>query len=193
MLLCPYSYAQITFQKTYGSGGEIFNASLQTADHGFIFVGSTLSKGAWNSDVLVVKIDSVGNQQWSKTYGDTGNDYGNFIVQNQSSNGFVISGYTVSFGAPQGSTYVVKIDSIGNVIWSNIYATLLGSSSNCIVKTSDGGYISTGEINTGNPGNPNSQIYLLKIDSIGNVDWAKSYGGVDFDQSNYLHQTFDGG
>jgi hypothetical protein len=102
---------------TYGGpnndGGDCV---LQTKDGGFILSGNTSSYGNLNpgyGDVYIVKTDSLGNVVWASTYGGTDNEEGLQITES-TDNGFIISGYTNSFGNGQEDVFLVKIDSAGN-------------------------------------------------------------------------------
>lgn len=115
----------------------------QTTDGGYVLTGYTASSGAGLDDMLLVKTDSLGNQQWLKTFGGTGRDYGQ-SVQQTLDGGYIVVGYTLSYGAGGDDLWLVKADLNGNQEW---YITYGGSSSDvgyCISKTTDGGYIITG-------------------------------------------------
>ena len=73
----------------------------------------------------MVKTDSAGTMQWNKTYGGTGNDLGNSIVQT-TDGGYAIAGYTNSVGAGGNDVYLVKTDSHGNMQWNKTYGAEQG-------------------------------------------------------------------
>lgn len=103
------------WSKTYGGTRNDYGLSvIQTSDGGYAIAGYTDSSGAGDYDVYLVKADSSGNAQWSKTYGGTGLDIGDSVVQS-SDGGYVIVGYTSSFGAGGTDVYLVKTDSSGNL------------------------------------------------------------------------------
>jgi hypothetical protein len=116
-----YSFGQVTFQKTYGGSGEEYGSSIQlTSDGGYIATGQTSSFGAGSYDVYLVKSDSLGNVQWSKTYGGAGNDEANSVIQTADGS-YVVVGESKSFGANDYDLYIIKTDSAGNLIWSKTY------------------------------------------------------------------------
>jgi hypothetical protein len=135
----------------------------------------------------LIKTDAVGNISWTKTYGGTTNQ-GGLSVQQTSDMGYIISGYCC--GA-YGDIYLVKTDSIGDLLWSKTYHGSIYESGAFIQQTTDEGYIITGATNSFGAGN--SDIYLLKIDSVGDTLWTKTYGGANIDLGNQVQQTSDGG
>lgn len=84
-----------------------------TTDKGFVVVGSTGSFGAGGEDVYLTKLDSSGNLLWSKTYGGTFYDNA-YSIQQTSDSGFIMTGYTSSFGAGSMDVYLIKTDKNGN-------------------------------------------------------------------------------
>ena len=97
--------------------------SILTKDNGFIVLAQTHSYGSGSGDIWVVKLDSLGNIIWDKTYGNENLDIASDI-STSNENGFIITGTTVSKKTNSIDGYVMKIDTIGNVIWSQIYGGL---------------------------------------------------------------------
>lgn len=115
----------------------------QTSDKGYIVTGYTASSGSGLDDLYLIKTDSLGNEIWSKTFGGSGRDYGNYVTE-MSNGGFIITGYTLSYGAGSEDLWLLKIDANGNKIWDTTYGGAQSDIGNCIKKTSDGGYIIAG-------------------------------------------------
>jgi arginine repressor len=136
-----------------------------------------------------VKLDSSGNVQWTKTIGGSYSDVANSIIQS-SDGGYVVAGWTESFGAGKTDIYVVKLDSAGNVVWAK---TIGGSSydfANSITQSSDGGYVVAGYTSSFGAG---GDIYIVKLDSDGNVVWTKTIGGSSEDVARSIIRSSDGG
>jgi hypothetical protein len=100
-----------TYGTTHGDGGC---AVQQTTDGGFIIAGWTLSLGAGDCDVYLVKTGADGGLLWARTYGGVAADDG-YWVQQTDDGGYVVSGYTRSYGAGSEDAYLLKTDSLGNV------------------------------------------------------------------------------
>jgi hypothetical protein len=145
-----------------------------------------------------LKLDANGNVQWQKTYGGTYDDYANSIQQT-SDGGYIVAGRTYSFGAGYADVWVLKLDASGNVQWQKTYGGTYDDYANSIQQTSDGGYIVAGVTKSFRAGN--ADVWVLKLDASGNVQWQKIYGYEpgDFipysrnDSANSIQQTSDGG
>jgi len=176
--------------KTFGGPGEDrFRELHQTADGGFILVSETLSFGEGNSDVYLVKTDSIGNLIWTKTYGGISSDYG-YSVRQTADGGYIIAGYTRSFGAEGTDVYVIKTDSSGNLDWTKSYGGSSDDYGYSIRQTTDGGYIIAGYTTSfGEAGD----VYLIRIDSNGDLIWSRTFGGSQTDHGWSVRQTIDGG
>ncbi len=186
LISAPPSYAQ--WAATYGgSGYDWANSIQQTSDGGYIVAGSTSSFGAGSNDVWVLKLDANGNVEWQKTYGSSRNE-GAFSIQQTSDGGYIVAGGTSSFGAGDYDFWVLKLDASGNVEWQKTYGGSDGEYAQSIQQTTDGGYIVAGYTNSFSAGN--YDFWVLKLDSGGNVEWQKTYGGGI---ARSIQQTSDGG
>ena len=123
ILLHSFSFGQIIFQKSYGGSlSEYSSAVRQTSDGGYIMAGTTSSYTAGSFDIYVVKTDSLGNVEWTKSFGGSGSDQA-ASIEEASDSGYLIIGNTTSFGAGGNDMYVIKIDPSGNMLWSKTYGT----------------------------------------------------------------------
>ena len=86
-----------------------------TSDHGFIIAGTTSSFGSGNTAIYLLKVDSNGTFQWSKAIGGIGIEWG-YSVKQTFDKGYVVAGYTNSFGNGGYDMYLVKTDSAGNTL-----------------------------------------------------------------------------
>jgi uncharacterized delta-60 repeat protein len=163
---------------------------IQSSDGGYVVAGYTSSFGAGGSDFYVVKLDSSGNVQWTKTIGGSYSDVANSIIQS-SDGGYVVAGWTASFGAGDDDIFVVKLDSSGNVVWAKTIGGSSWDEARSIIQSSDGGYVVAGETESFGAGD--DDIFVVKLDSSGNVVWAKTIGGSSYDFANSITQSSDGG
>jgi hypothetical protein len=176
---------QSTFAKAYGGSGHDISYSVQqTNDGGFIIAGWTNSFGAGGWDFLIIKTDTSGNIKWAKTYGGMFEDYAH-CIQQTSDEGFIVVGYKNDF-------YAIKIDSIGNIQWAKTYGKIeFFEYAYNIQHTNDNGFVLTGIKKSYELGT--KDVLLIKLDSEGNIKWAKIYEGKSDDESYSVQQTNDGG
>jgi hypothetical protein len=96
-----------------GTANEYTNSIIQTTDGGYAAVGASSSFGAGYRDFYVVKLNSIGTLQWSKTVGGTSWEEATSIIQT-TGGGYAVAGVTQSFGAGSYDMYIVKLDASGN-------------------------------------------------------------------------------
>ncbi len=183
--------AQTTFQKTIGGTADDIGYSIQlTSDGGYIVTGESNSFSGGEADVYLIRFDADGDTLWTKTYGGTDSDYGK-SVQQTADGGYIIAGYTNSFGAGYQDVYLIKTNASGDTSWTNVFGGAGGDYGYAVDQTSDGGYIVAGETNGFGAGNVD--IYLIRTNADGDTLWTKTYGGSGYELSNSVQQTADGG
>ena len=126
--------------------------------------------------------------EWSKTYGRAGND-GSYYVMQTSDGGYALAGFT-TVGANNRDFWLIKTDSSGTLQMSKTYGGNGIDDAYCVIETADGGYAMTGFTNSsGTAGNYDG--WLVKLDSLGNMQWNKTYGGATADDLYVVIQTVD--
>ena len=203
------STGALQWQKSYGgTDWDDAESIQQTNDGGYIFSGFS---GSTNGDVVgnhggfdywVVKLDGTGNIQWQKCYGGTNNE-GAYSIQQTNDGGYIVAGSSASndgdvAGNHGGGDYwIVKLDSTGTLQWQRCYGGTNDDEAFSIQQTTDGGYIVAGESNSNNidvTGNHGSYDYwIVKLDSVGILQWQKTYGGINSDAALCIEQANDGG
>ena len=175
-------------------GGNQSDVALwveQTTGGNYIVAGYTYSYGAGGSDAYLMKISSVGDTMWTRTYGGAQHDYFKSVKQSRDGN-YVALGTTRSFGLSHQDMYLVKVDNSGDTVWTRTYGTSNMEDAQEICQTHSGGYIMAGSIEY--PGGwTTNDFYLVKADGDGNLLWTRTYGGNQLDQAYSVVQTTDGG
>ena len=179
------------WEKTFGGRSHAEAYSIQqTTDGGYIVAGWTYSLGAGEKNVYIVKLNKNGNKVWEKTFGGWSNDVA-YSIQQTKDGGYIVAGWTESFGAGGRDVYIIKLDEDGNKIWEKIYGGSGDDWANSIQQTSDGRYIVAG--GTTSFGAGRRDVYVIKLDEYGNKIWEKTFGGWSDDVAYSIQQTKDGG
>jgi hypothetical protein len=190
------------WNKTYGgTGNEGANSLVATSDGGYALAGNTHDRDADFSDFWLVKTDAQGNMEWNQTYGGTGVDSASSLIAT-SDGGYAIAGTWNNSGGSDpnhadfwhGDFWLVKTDAFGNMEWNQTYGGTENEEAYALVATSDGGYALAGSMGfyyyyTGG----NLDFWLVKTDSLGNMQWNQTYGGESVDEAYSLVATSDGG
>ncbi len=193
-LLKTSSDGTLQWTKTFGgssvSNDDKANSVIQTNDGGFILVGDSKSFGAGNYDIFLIKVSSDGSLQWSKTFGGSDDDEG-YSVQQTNDGGFIITGFTYSFGAGGKDVFLLKTASDGTFQWSKTFGGTDDDFGQSILQINEGSFIIAGFTYSFGAGNFDG--YLLKTDSNGNLIWSRTFGGTGYDGFSSVQQTKDGG
>jgi hypothetical protein len=166
----------------------------QTNDEGYIITGYIHNPDS-GYQLWLLKTDSLGDTLWTRTYGGMESERG-FFLQQTDDNGYVITGYTSSFGVNGSELWLLKTDEQGDTLWTRRYGGRWTNIGRCIQETSDGGYVIAGvtTVDSTGAGDLWVGLWLLKTDTLGDTVWAHIYGGWDFDaEGYYVQETHDGG
>jgi hypothetical protein len=179
------------WDSTYGGRQEdCGNSVRQTADGGYVIVGYTASSGAGSSDVWLIKTDARGRRVWDRTFGGPDADDG-YSVEQTTDGGYVVAGWTASYGAGSHDVWLIKTDASGKEAWNKSFGNLGLDESYSVRQTTDGGYIVAG---TATPPDAGSRdVWLIRTDKAGKKVWSETFGGVHDDAGNSVLQTRDGG
>jgi hypothetical protein len=180
--------------------GGIIAIGLTTSDDGDItFNTSTILPAIW-----VIKIDSIGNKEWDKCFSgigfslNQGND-----IQNTPDGGFILNSYTnatngnIACTNGTAESWVAKLDDTGNVEWSHCYGGPGVEFGKTVRLTPDGGYLISSSTD-GAGGLVSNHIggtdcWIVKTDSLGNVEWDGTYGGTEAEVLTTAIPAPDGG
>jgi hypothetical protein len=179
------------WSKTYGGYNQDYAFSIQpTSDGGYIITGLTSSFGAGGDDVYLVKTDANGNAIWTRTFGGPYEDWGRSVKQTKDG-GYIIAGWTTSFGAGNRDVYLIKTDGNGNALWTKTFGGTNEERGYFVQQTPEEGYIVVGT--TWSFGAGGGDVYLIKTDANGNALWTRTYGGSGYDFCRSIQVTPDSG
>lgn len=204
---------EIRWDYSYNSDDvTYFNCIESTKDGGFILGGSKSPNGMTTyaiANYWILKIDSIGQFQWEKYYSGYSGDGLMKIVQTKDG-GYLLGGYSISDSAGSKTEntiggnglpdyWIIKTDSLGNIQWQNTIGSTANDYLRSVIQNEDGGYLLAGSSNGGISGDKtdtcrgNTDIWIIKIDSIGNPIWQKTIGGSGLDRITSMNQTSDKG
>ncbi len=174
--------------KVYDITSEQAVSVQQTTDHGYILTGfGDIS----NMQVFAMKTDSLGDSIWTGYYGSGGISHRGYAVEQTSDGNYILTGYTDNV-ITRFDLFLVKIDSLGDTLWTRCYGGLGYDEGRSIHRTTDGGYIVSGRKDSDTIPT-DFDIYLVKTDSLGDTLWTREYGGPGSENGYSVRQTFDGG
>jgi hypothetical protein len=192
---CVLIFAQpdTLWTRTYGGISTDYACCIQqTNDRGYIIVGATWPNGSEYRDIWLIKIDSVGNILWDTTYGGPESEVsGRAGVVQTDDGGYIITGYTRSFGQGSGDVWLLKTDSRGDTLWTRTYGGVNFDGGNAVTQTNDLGYVIVGATESFGAGG--YDVWLIKTDSLGDSIWTKTFGGPLHDGCGSVVQTSGGG
>jgi hypothetical protein len=183
--------ARTTFSETFGGIRRDRGINLlQTNDGGYAIVGYTASQGAGQEDVFLVRTDPHGQLLWSNTYGGAGTDNGWAVLETEDG-GFLITGFTNSFGAGQMDFYLVRTDAAGDMLWERTFGGPENDYGWAMAPTPDGGYALAGQTTSFGAGLEDG--YLVKVNAQGEEIWSQTFGGSQEDRLFSIDQGVGGG
>ncbi|AFL81145.1 hypothetical protein Aeqsu_1662 [Aequorivita sublithincola DSM 14238] len=205
----------IMWQNTIGGSGEDFLISVkQTSDGGYIvgsssdsnISGDKTENSRGDFDYWILKLNSSGAIVWQKTYGGAQPEFDTYVVPT-TDGGYFVSGYSDSDISGdktvptkgQRDYWPMKLDSSGAIVWQKSIGGSLVDRPQVGFQTADGGFIIGGSSTSGISGDKTeisrgeSDNWIVRLDSNGNIQWNKTFGGSDKDAFRNMAQTADGG
>lgn len=180
---------EVSWVKSFGGSRDDFARSvIQTSDGGFVAIGSTNSQGQ-GEDIFALKTDQNGNLIWSQALGGASEERG-FTVIETADQGLLIGGSTTSVGAGRRDAILYKLDSTGALQWSTVIGGDDNDNAFNILELADGSFLFTGTQFSFGAGS--HDLWVVKLDSGGQVLWAKTYGASTEDHCRTIIPTEDG-
>ena len=197
-LACLYKFDEFGIEQwhkeyNYGNGYDDVWGICQTNDNGYLLTGNAATDQG--EDYWMIKTDINGNEQWSKTFGGEDNDFAQTRNCFQTDDGgYIMCGYSYSFGAGRYDLWIVKTDSNGNMVWNKTYGENWDDVSWSFQKMDDGYIFCVSKnINYVGVGGDRDDIHLVKTDNNGNIEWVQIFGGPGIQIGQYVSRTSDGG
>lgn len=176
---------------TYGGFSDDMALALDmTSDGGFILAGGTQSYGSGGMDVYLIRTDKNGKDLWTRTFGGVFWDCG-YSVRETSDGGFIVAADTRSAGNGEQDAWLIRTDAGGNMLWNRTYGGAGIDIARSVRQMPDGGYAFAGM--TESYGNGGFDVYLVRTDDKGAMQWMKTFGGPKDDIARALEITADGG
>lgn len=181
----------VEWQAIY-SGDSAYEAFSiqQTSDREYVMYGNVFSRETESYDILVMKANEGGDMLWSRTYGAAEEDYA-FAAHELSDRGFIIAGYTASFGAGERDAWIIRMTEEGDIAWQKTYGGGDRDYVKSIQETTDNGFIAAG--GTSSFGAGYGDFWIIKLDRNGNADWQRAYGTDAHEEATSIRQSSDGG
>jgi hypothetical protein len=174
----------ILWQKAYNStlGDSDASSVVATSDGGFVIAGeyrSDITSSQTYSELWLFKINGDGALDWQKAYAGAGKGDIGYSLYQTSDQGFVVAGFTTSYGAAWAAVWVLKLDSQGDVVWQKAYGgggMAMFHEAYSVVQLSDGSFVVAGfSFDQFSPGQTGTGL-VLRLDSSGSVIWSRTYG-----------------
>lgn len=181
------------WDRTYGGSGEDVGYFVKEAqDGGYVSTGSSGSYGMGGERLWVLKTDIDGNKQWDCVLGGfvSSSGDGGWSVDVTNDGGYIVTGYTRSFGTGKKDLWLVKIDAEGGLRWDKTFGGLEDDVGMSVVHAADGGYVVAGR--TASFGAGGDDIWLLKVDDNGQEVWNITFGGEKDEAAFQVIELKDG-
>lgn len=202
---------EIEWQKTLGGQSLDEARSILETNNGDFVIAATsrsddgnLTNNSGYEDFWVIRLSASGDIVWNKVYGGSNSERA-YTIEERINGGFIVGGLSSSVDGdisahhgdenePDG--WIISIDENGVLEWEKSFGGTSYDRITSIKKTLDGGYIMAAETAATDgdvtvPIQGQSDAWLVKIDSEGNIQWQKSYGGAEVDYGTSVIQTDD--
>jgi len=185
-----------TTEKTWTWGAQeegIYRIEAQVRDGKHAGPNGMDDRRSANFEIIEMKLPPTGEisyVEFNRTFGGAGDD-GAYLVSPTSDGGYIISGHTTPNDSEFQDAWIIKTDAEGKEIWNKTFGGTGDEEAYSVRLTSDGGYILL--VGTSSFSQEDEDIWLIKTDAEGQVDWSKIFGGVNNDVGQSVQQTSDGG
>lgn len=184
---------EVLFERASSSSlGGFTDGAAVSADGGALFLGRDVHDIQTKHDAWMVREDAEGQVQWAKGFATPG--AGRFFLFDAAElddGSWIAVGTAGVFDFPPQAAWVVRLSAEGEVLWQSEYGGGIADTARSVAATSDGGFAVAGWTNSSGAGS--DDIWVMKLDSDGDVEWQKTFGGFDSDQAESIVELDDGG
>jgi len=181
----------IEWDEVFGENGpDIANSIIRTKDGGYAVAGFIWTIYSGKQDIWIIKLGENGNKEWEKTFDGDENDVAYSIIQTKDG-GYAIAASTGIKLWGEVNCWVIKLDAKGNMEWDNNFGGTGWDEIYSIIQTKDGSFITTGCVWSKGAGR--GDVRVAKLNKRGNLEWDKTFGGSENDETHSIVQTEDGG
>jgi len=175
-----------------GSGEDTAYFVRETEDGGYIVTGSAKSFGIGEERLWLLKTDSNGSRKWDRIFGGfvSSSGDGGWSLAETKDGGYIVAGYTKSYGAGGKDLWLIRTDHLGNRLWDKVFGGAKDDVGMSVLQTKDGGYIITGR--TASFGAGDDDMWLLKTSPQGILQWNVTIGGKKDDVGFQVIELADG-
>lgn len=192
------SGGDLVWSRTHGGRDyDRANAVVECREGGYAVAGHTQSFGAWyepephaKKDLWILRLDHDGEVLWERLFGAPNGSDGALSMRQCRDGGYIVCGFTSSYGAGSYDCLVLKLDGTGALQWSRTAGGPKFDQAHAVIETSCGRFIAAGE--TSSWGEGESDGYVLCYDRDGNLLWSRTYGGPSFDRIRSITETAEG-
>lgn len=189
-LIKTNEYGDTTWTKHYG--GYNWDSPvrvLEGTDSFYYLSGNTSSQGSGATDIFLMKVSQVGDSIWLKTYGGSGDESGNDLIECQDG-GFMIVGVTMSFASGIDAIYAIRTNLNGDTLWTNTYEKENVNDAFAVLQVETNGFLIAGT--TSATGGNIADCYVVRTNENGDTLWTKTYGGSMYNCIYSISKTADG-
>lgn len=193
------------WERTFNKDPDMPTQVIIDRDGNVISCGTTYNP-ATDTDFFLMKNDANGNRLWKKVFGGKYMDQA-LSMQQTADGGYILCGFTESYGDASGDIFLMKTDADGNRLWGKIFGGKREDWGHSVQQTRDGGYIICGDTASFGEGEadvpiigstksfrlPTTDLWLIKTDENGNMLWDKTFGGKNDEGGDSVQQITDGG
>jgi hypothetical protein len=190
---------RLLWERHFGGVDRDYSRDLiECSDGGFAIVGDNgdpYLAPTGERDLWLIRTDQGGDMLWEQTFGGSNNETGNSIIE-CSEGGFLLSGFTESYGAGDADMWLLRLNSIGTVLWNQTLGDEGPQYGRRVVECQTGGFTvvgSTYPVGAGTLGGLYGDFWLVRCDSAGNPLWTRVFGGAEDDWCRSLVELSDGG